>query len=101
MTGYAPCVGSVKICLKKSERNENYPDKNQKVILLYRGSFPNLGESISLIMINQLQNELIYVDSKKRTDLSKHILIWMHNESEAQKSAEENPQETSKILKEK
>lgn len=58
-----------------------------------------MGESISLIMINQLQNELIYVDSKKRTDLSNHILMWKHNESEAQKSAEENPQETSKILK--
>jgi len=39
------------------------------------------------------------LNAKKRTDLSNHILIWKHNESEAQKSEEENPQETEKQVK--
>ncbi len=57
-----------------------------------------MGKSISLIMINQILIGLIYVEAKKRIDLSKHILMWRHNESETQKSTEENPQETTKIL---
>jgi hypothetical protein len=73
--------------------------KSKGYIIISRGSFPNLGKSISLIMINHLMNELINVNAKKRTDLSNHILIWKHNESEAQKSEEENPQETEKQVK--
>ncbi len=74
------------------------PRQKEKVITLYWGSFSNLGKSISLIMINQFLTELIYVETEKRADLSKHILMWRHNESETQKSTEENPQEISKIL---
>lgn len=37
-----------------------------------------------------LLNELKYVDTKKPVDLSKHFLVWMHNESKTQKSSDEN-----------
>ncbi len=43
----------------------------------------------------------MYVDAKKQNRLSKCIRMWMHNESEAQKSTEENTQESSKEQKEK
>ena len=38
-----------------------------------------------------LLNELKYVDTKEPVDLSQHLLVWMYNESETQKSSDENP----------
>jgi hypothetical protein len=41
------------------------------------------------------------MDEKKESRLSERIGIWMHNESEAQKFLEENPQDIPKEQKRK
>ena len=48
-----------------------------------------------------LENELIYMDTKKESFLSDNIRIWMHNEAEAQKSTKEGIQDIPKGKKRK
>ena len=43
----------------------------------------------------------MYMHEKKESRLSERIWIWMHNESEAQKFTEENPQDIPKEQKRK
>jgi len=38
------------------------------------------------------------MDDKKKSCLSKRIMIWMHNESEAQKFSEENLQDIPETI---
>ena len=62
------------------------------IIFDYFTFFINGRNILNKLMITIFKKFQVYLDAmaKKPVDLSKHLLVWMHNESKTQKSSDEN-----------